>query len=93
MFWMIYLREEKREKDPIYEKLRYWRERSEAVFMIGVSFIILHAFSPFTNKFTKLSSAEKLLVYTLGWVVLLTVNWDVFIGGTELSKFMKLFKE
>ena len=93
MFWMLYLREEKKENDPIYEKLRYWRERSEAVFMIGVSFIIIQAFNPFTQKLIQFSYVEKGLVYTLGWVVLLTVNWDVFIGGTQLLNIIKFFKE
>jgi hypothetical protein len=87
--WMVYLRFKKKDTTPLYSKLKYWKERSETIFIIGISMILIHYFSPFSNKPINLSKEEKFSIYTFGWIILLTINWEVFFKESEIFKLIQ----
>ena len=84
IFWMFYLRFKKEKEEPIYSKLEFWKERSELIFIIGVSVLLIHYFNPFSKKPIILTKEEKFAIFTFGWVILLTVNWEVFVKESEI---------
>jgi hypothetical protein len=51
--------------------------------------ILIHYFSPFSNKPIHLSKEEKFSIYTFGWIILLTINWEVFFKESEIFKLIQ----
>lgn len=89
VFWMLYMRFKKRQAEPIYSKLEYWKERSEILFICGMSFMLIHLFNPFSSKSLVITQEEKISIYSFGWVILLTINWEVFIKESEIFRLIK----
>jgi hypothetical protein len=58
-------------------KLTYWKERTEFIFIISMSILIIYHFKPGNNK--PLSEETTLLFFLFGIILLLTAKWSIFI--------------
>ena len=58
-------------------KLTYWKERTEFIFIISMSLLLIYHFKPGNNK--TLSEETSLLFFLFGIILLLTAKWSIFI--------------
>jgi hypothetical protein len=59
-------------------KLLYWKERTEFVFIISMSILLIYQFHPLLSK-KHLDDETSLLFFLFGWVLFLTAQWSLFI--------------
>jgi hypothetical protein len=73
--------------DKYDEKLVYWKERTEFIFVVSMSVLLIYYFHPII-KSGPMSDETKLLFFLFGWVLLVTANWKIFI--TEAPWFQNI---
>lgn len=59
-------------------KLLYWKERTEFVFIISMSILLIYQFHPLLSK-KPIDKETSLLFFLFGWVLFFTANWSIFI--------------
>ena len=59
-------------------KLVYLKERTEFVFIISMSILLIYQFHPLLSK-KPLDQETSLLFFLFGWVLLFTAKWSLFI--------------
>ena len=57
-------------------KLLYWKERTEFIFIVSMSVLLIYHFKPGNNK--PISEETALLFFLFGIVLLLTSKWTLF---------------
>lgn len=70
--------------DVIDAKLLYWKERTEFIFTICMSILLIYYFKPGNSK--PLTSETSLLFYLFGWILIITAKWSTFITGAKWYK-------
>jgi hypothetical protein len=73
--------------DKYDEKLLYWKERTEFIFIVSMSILLIYYFHPII-KSGPMSSETKLLFFLFGWILLITAKWKIFV--TEAPWFQKI---
>ena len=68
-------------------KLLYWKERTEFIFVLSMSVLLIYYFHPFI-KSNPMSSETRLLFFLFGWILLVTAKWKIFI--VEAPWFQKI---
>ena len=69
-------------------KLDYIKERTEFIFKVSMSILLIIWFHPIidstmrNNQQVKLDAESRLLIFLFGWVMVLTANWKQFIQDT-----------
>lgn len=62
----------------IDDKLIYFKERTEFVFIISMSILLIYHFNPrFSQK--PINSETSLLFFLFGWILIITAKWGLFI--------------
>lgn len=61
-------------KDP---ELVYWKERTEFIFVVSMSVLLIYHFKPGNNK--QVSEETALLFFLFGIILLLTSKWSLFV--------------
>ena len=59
-------------------KLLYWKERTEFVFIISMSILLIYQFHPLLSK-KPIDKETSLLFFLFGWILLFTAKWSLFI--------------
>ena len=59
-------------------KLLYWKERTEFVFIISMSILLIYQFHPLLSK-KHLDQETSFLFFLFGWVLFFTAQWILFI--------------
>ena len=73
--------------DKYDEKLLYWKERTEFIFIVSMSILLIYYFHPII-KSGPMSAETKLLFFLFGWILLVTAKWKIFV--TEAPWFQKI---
>lgn len=60
------------------EKVVFWKERVEFVFVFLMACLLIYLFYPPFNKGLSVSGETKLLLYLFGIVLLITAKWKDF---------------
>jgi hypothetical protein len=68
-------------------KLVYWKERTEFIFIVSMSVLLIYYFHPLLKP-APMSSETRLLFFLFGWILLVTAKWKIFI--TEAPWFEKI---
>lgn len=77
-------------KNEIYDDTtQYWKKRTEFIFIISMSILLIIMFNPWLNNERFLNSETKLLFYLFGWIMVLTADWEVFIQESHISRYIK----
>ena len=81
-------------KDQIYdEKTLYWKERTEFIFIISMSILLIIIFNPLYNNQRFLIKETKLLFFIFGIILIISADWDVFITKAHwLSRVKQILK-
>ena len=74
---------DKKKYHEIIEKTDYFRERTEFVFVILMSILLIYIFNPHHTKRVPINSEMRLLLFLYGWVMILTAKWDIFFSETK----------
>lgn len=75
----------------IQENSIYWKERTEFIFIISTSFLLIFIFNPHYDNLKYLNKEIKLLFFLFGWILIFTSNWNYFIS--ESPSFWKIKKQ
>jgi hypothetical protein len=58
--------------------LVHWKERTEFIFIISMSILLIYQFHPRLSK-KPINPETSLLFFLFGWILLYTANWSIFI--------------
>jgi len=61
----------------IDSKLLYWKERTEFIFIISMSILLIYHFNPRLSK-KPISEETCLLFFLFGWILIFTAKWSLF---------------
>jgi hypothetical protein len=67
------------------EKLVYWKERTEFIFTISMSILLIHHFNPRTPR-TTIDRETGILFFLFGWVLIITSKWSDFFKSAPWHK-------
>lgn len=62
----------------IDDKLLYFKERTEFIFIISMSILLIYHFNPRFSK-PPINEETSLLFFLFGWILILTAKWGLFI--------------
>ena len=62
----------------IDDKLLYYKERTEFIFIISMSILLIYHFNPRFSK-KPINEETSLLFFLFGWILILTAKWGLFI--------------
>ena len=71
------------------KKILFWTSRVEFIFIAMLSGLLIYVFNPSSSKELKIDMETRLLIYILGFVLLLTADWGVFVKESPLLKLGK----
>jgi len=57
-------------------RLLFWKERTEFIFIASMSILLIYHFRPYKNVPT--NKETSLLFYLFGWILLFTAKWSLF---------------
>jgi hypothetical protein len=86
----VYLTIKGEEKSETDQKIEYWKERLEFIFVALMAILFIYLFSPRTGKSILIESETKILLYLFGLFLLITANWGEFF--TESKTFKRVQK-
>jgi hypothetical protein len=64
------------------EKIIFWRERAEFIFIASVSIILILTFNPLYKFPIEVSREMRLLFFVLGMILISGAEWKLFIKET-----------
>lgn len=83
----------KNPNDKKLEKIEFWKDRFEFIFITMMSILLIYLFYPRANRINMIDGETKLLLYLFGFVLLLTENWSSFIHeGPWFKKFQTVLR-
>ena len=65
-------------------KTIYWKERTEFIFIICMSILLIVIFNPNYNNQRLLTKETKFLFFIFGIILIISANWDIFITQSQL---------
>jgi hypothetical protein len=77
-------------KTNIDNKIIYWKERTEFIFIVLMSCLLIYLFYPKQNQNVVINGETKLLLFLFGLILIITAKWNVFI---EDAKWFKTFQQ
>jgi hypothetical protein len=60
-------------------KLIYWKERTEFIFIISMSILLIYHFNPRLSK-KPVGEETALLFFLFGWILIFTAKWSLFFA-------------
>jgi hypothetical protein len=72
-------KKEKEEKEDA--KLVYWKERTEFIFVICMSLLLIYYFRPGHMK--PIDRETSLLFFLFGWILIITAKWSDFFASAK----------
>jgi len=63
----------------------FWKERTEFIFIISMSVLLIYHFNPRLSK-KEVSEESALLFFLFGWVLIFTAKWSLFINEAPWYK-------
>lgn len=86
----IYLKFKGKENTELDNKILFWKDRLEFIFIVTMALLLIYLFNPRTDKSILIDKETKTLLYLFGFVLLITSKWDIFI---KESPWFKLFQK
>jgi hypothetical protein len=66
------------------DKLVYWKERTEFVFVASMAILLIYHFKPGKNK--PIGNETSILFFLFGWITLITAKWGLFFSEAPWYK-------
>ena len=64
--------------------LVYWKERTEFIFIVTTSILLIYHFRP--GHLKPISKETAILFFLFGWIMILTSKWDLFFEEAHWYK-------
>lgn len=68
------------------EKIAFWKERVEFVFVLLMSLLLIYVFFPRSNRINLVTGEVKLLLFLFGIVLIITADWSLFFKESRSYK-------
>ena len=65
----------------IDSKLMWWKERTEFIFIISMSMLLIYYFRP--GHLKHINNETAVLFFLFGWILIITAKWNDFITGAK----------
>jgi hypothetical protein len=85
--YLAYLKKKNGNEETI-EKIEYWKQRCEFVFVIGMAVILIITFTPWRSKVI-IDYETRLLLFMLGWILLITAKWSDFFHQAKWFSYVQ----
>ena len=66
------------------EKLLYWKERVEFLFITCMAMLMLYIFNPRSANTIFITNEIKILLFAFALLILMTENWEKFFNENKL---------
>jgi hypothetical protein len=70
-------------------KIMYWKERIEFIFIIFMAILLIYIFNPRIPHINLLNYEVKLLIYLFGFILLITADWQAFFHETKWFQYLQ----
>ena len=81
----VYLEHNKGSKnEELIEKVQYWKDRFEFIFIAGMSLLLLYFFFPRNNKPIVTTFETRFLFFAYGIIIFIKMDWGLFINESKL---------
>ena len=81
----VYLEHKKGEKnEELIEKVQFWKDRFEFVFIAGMSLLLLYFFFPRNNKPLVTTFETRFLFFVYGIIIFIKMDWGLFINESKV---------
>ena len=81
----IYLKAKGKDKTELDNKILFWKERIEFVFVLLMSILLIYVFFPRRKIPLPIDYEMRILFYLFGFVLILTAKWGEFFEGTSIK--------
>ncbi len=71
------------------EKLKYWEERAEFIFIACMSILLIYIFNPRWTVHPRINHETRLLFYLYGCIIILTADWGLFFKETKWFSYIQ----
>jgi hypothetical protein len=78
----------KHPNDTLDEKMVYWKERTEFVFIAMMAVLLIYHFNPRMPK-KQINEETSLLFFLFGWILIITSKWGIFIKEAHWYKMIE----
>ena len=82
--YLVVLEAKHQGKSPKAKSVLFWKDHFEFIFTALMAVLLIYLFSPRNNRMGLIDNETKILLYLFGFVLLITANWDVFLGSSPL---------
>lgn len=82
----VYLKAKGKAHSELDNKILFWKERIEFVFVLLMSILLMYTFFPRRQIPIPIDYEMKLLFFLFGLILIITAKWDVFIEESPLYK-------
>jgi hypothetical protein len=73
------------------DKLIYWKERTEFIFIASMSILLIYHFRP--GHLKPIPPESALLFFLFGWILLITAKWDLFFIDAKWFSYVEELEE
>lgn len=81
----VYLEHKKGEKnEELIEKVQFWKDRFEFVFIAGMSLLLVYFFFPRNNKPIVTTFETRFLFFVYGIIIFVKLDWALFINESKV---------
>ena len=68
----------KKTRDELDDKIQYWKEKMEFIFITLTAILMLYLFNPRSNNMIHIDNETKLLLFIFAALIIFTENWETF---------------
>jgi len=80
----LYLKAKGEEHSELDEKILYWKERVEFIFVIGMALLLVYLFNPIRKIPVIIDNETKVLLTLFGFLLIITARWSLFFRETPI---------
>ena len=80
----MYLKVKGKARTALDNKIQFWKERIEFVFVFLMSILLMYTFFPRRQILTPIDYEMKVLFFLFGLILIITAKWDVFIESSPI---------
>lgn len=80
----VYVKHKQPINDNLLNKLNFWKDRFEFIFIVLMSFLLIYLFQPRVNRLYMIGEETKFLIYLFGVILLVSAKWDLFFKESPL---------
>ena len=85
----IYLKVKGNDKTKLDNKILFWKDRIEFVFVLLMSILLIYMFFPRRQIPIPIDYEMRVLFYLFGFVLILTAKWGLFINESPIYKLVE----